>query len=142
MSRLVAQYSGPPADRMAGRGAARAARAAAAKPKGNYTPKATTSRVDVSLSGERVLDQAILQGVIGSNMRSHYQTLWQADPTGTKEYLEKLGLYPDDTLEANAPEKIAASSEEYPTSALSRAELRRIAAAREGRPSRIVHGGL
>ena len=134
-------FTGPPADRMAGRSAARAA---AAKPKGNYTPKA-----NATLSADQAIDQAIHQGIIGANMAGHYKVLWQADPVETRQYLEKLGLYPQPLAsgpagnpEVNPPEQIAASAEEYPTGALSRAERGRIAAAREGRTGRVISGGL
>ncbi len=152
-SEPVARFSGPPADRMAGRAQRRAARAAA-KQQGNYTPKqkistATEARVSSFLSGEDAIDQAIHQGVIGANMAAHYRALWLADPDETREYLEKLGLYPYPLAsgpagnpEVNAPEKIAATSEAYPEGALSNAERGRIAAAREGRTSRIINGGL
>jgi hypothetical protein len=152
-SEPVARFSAPPADRMAGRQQARAARAA--KPQGNYTPKqkisaATENRVNSFLSGEQAIDQAIHQGVIGANMASHYRILWQADPDDTRRYLEKLGLYPEPLASGPAgnpdpnPEQIvqASASDEYDSSALSKAERGRIAAAREGRTSRIVNGGL
>lgn len=156
-SEPVVRFSGPPADRMAGRAQARAARAAA-KPQGNYTPKqkpgqisaATVNKVNSFLSGEDAIDQAIHQGVIGANMAAHFRALWLADPDDTRKYLEKLGLYPHPLAsgpagnpEVNPPEQIAtASAEEYPTAALSHAERDRIAAAREGRTGRIISGGL
>ena|ERR1700686_1970145 len=153
-SKPVARFSGPPADRMAGRAQARAAKAAA-KPQGNYTPKqkvstATEARVSSFLSGEDTIDQAIHQGVIGANMAAHFRALWLADPDDTRKYLEKLGLYPYPLAsgpagnpEVNPPEQIAmTSAEEYPTGALSHAERGRIAAAREGRTQRVIHGGL
>jgi hypothetical protein len=132
-------FTGPPADRMAGRSAARAA---AAKPKGNYTPKA-----NATLSADQAIDQAIHQGIIGANMAAHYKVLWQADPIETRQYLEKLGLYPEPLASGPAgnpdphPEQIAAS-QVYDDSALSRAERGRIAAAREGRTGRVISGGL
>lgn len=154
MSRLIAEFAGPPADRMAGRQQARAAKAqrglhARASDQRPTISAATESRVNNFLSGEDAIDQAIHQGVIGANMAAHYRALWQADPVETREYLEKLGLYPNPLAsggegnpEVNAPEKIAASQEEYPTAGLSRAERGRISAAREGRTGRVIHGGL
>jgi hypothetical protein len=148
------EVGGPLGDRLAGRAQARAA---AAKPKGNYTQKAkpkvsaaTITRANNFLEGERVIDQAIHQGVIGANMSAHFRILWQADPDDTRKYLEKLGLYPwplasgpAGNPEVNPPEQIAAAqAEEYPTAALSQGERERISAAREGRTSRVISGGL
>jgi hypothetical protein len=155
-SEPVARFSAPPADRMAGRQQARAARAAV-KPQGNYTPKqkisaATENRVNSFLSGEQMIDQAIHQGVIGANMASHYRALWLADPAETHKYLVSLGLiqdsdWKDEPYGGNpdpTPGKIvqASASDEYDASALSKAERDRIAAAREGRTSRVISGGL
>jgi hypothetical protein len=137
----VARFSGPPADRMNGRPSRQAN--AQARAQGNYNPK--TKAAAAMLSADQALDQAILQGVIGANMAAHYRVLWQADPKGTREYLEKIGLHPNlgEDPQINSPEHIAASADAYPTSALSGAEQKRIAAAREGRgPGRIVQGGL
>lgn len=150
MSRLIAEFSGPPAERMAGRQQARAARAQA---KGNYTPKisaATEARANAFLQGEATIDKAIWQGVIGANMASHYKALWLADPAETHKFLVSLGLVQDGDWKAEpyggnpdaTPGKIAAAAEEYNPAGLSKAELGRIAAAREGRTSRIISGGL
>jgi hypothetical protein len=153
MSRLIAEYAGPPADRMAGRQQARAARAQA---QGNYTPKkkisaATEARANAFLAGEAAIDQAIYQGVIGANMASHYKALWLADPAETHKFLVSLGLiqdsdWKDEPYGGNpdpTPGKIAAAAaEEYSTGGLSDAERGRIAAAREGRTSRVINGGL
>jgi hypothetical protein len=149
MSRLIAEFSAPPAERMAGRQQARAARAQA---KG-YTPKisaATEARANAFLQGEATIDKAIWQGVIGANMASHYKALWLADPAETHKFLVSLGLVGDGDWKAEpyggnpdpTPGKIASAAEEYSTAGLSKAELGRIAAAREGRASRIVSGGL
>ncbi|HEX4483524.1 MAG TPA: hypothetical protein VH081_07020 [Solirubrobacteraceae bacterium] len=144
MSRLVAQFSGPPADRMAGRqqarAAASAARAAAAKPQGNYKPKAkaaeqtgvseeTTQRANAFLDREALLDRAVHAGCISQGMRSHYAAAYDADPAGCRTFLATLGLRDE------AP---AASSGD---SLLSASEQERVTAAREGKTSRIVDLG-
>jgi hypothetical protein len=132
---------------MAGRAQARAARASAAKPKGNLTPKkqisaATVNRVTQFLDGEVVIDQAIHQGIISANMAGHFRALMKADPADTRAYLQRLGLH-QASVPASPPVQIAASeSDAYPAGALSAAERERIADAREGRQSPIVHGGL
>jgi hypothetical protein len=140
------RFSGPPADRMTGRAQARAARAAArAKPPGNYTPKkpqisaATVERANQFLDGEADIDQAIHQGIINSGMASHFRALMKADPTNTRAYLQSLGLR---RAGEPQPQQVAAASDDYPTSGLSSVERGRIAAAREGRASAVVHGGL
>jgi hypothetical protein len=151
MSRLVAQFSGPPADRMAGRATARAARAAAASPKGLRAragkpapaapaaeagiSAATAARANAFLAREALLDEAINCGVISANLRGHYGRCYDADPSGTRSYLQSIGLRPSQSTQA-------ASSEEYDNSALSRAERSRIAAAREGKTPRIGGEGL
>jgi hypothetical protein len=145
MSTIVAsgrpewQAAGPPAVRMAGRAQARAARMKG----GNFTPKkkegisaATVARANAFLSREAVLDDAINQGVISAGMRSHFARLMEADPEGTRAYLEKVGL-------SRSAGTQQAAADDYPTSGLSDAERRRITAARGGQPSmRIVNGGL
>jgi hypothetical protein len=126
MSRLIAEFAGPPADRMAGRAQARAARA-------NLGSNISATLREGERGGrEALLDQAVHAGVISSGLRAHYAACYDADPEGTRAYLSSLGLRP------SAP----AASEEYPTAGLSRSELNRIEAAREGRTSRIVNGGL
>lgn len=140
----VARFSGPPADRMAGRAQARAARLSAAKPKGNYKPKqkvsaATAARVEQFLDCEQMLDQAVHQAIIAPSVRPHYAQLMKADPVGTRAHLEALGV----TSASGQPAAVQASGDDYCESALTRAERERIAAAREGRRSaRFVHGGL
>jgi hypothetical protein len=139
----VARFSGPPADRMAGRAQARAARLSAAKPKGNYTPKkkvsaATAARVEQFLDGEQMLDQAVHQAIIAPSVRSHYAQLMKADPVGTRAHLEALGV----TSVSGQPASAQTSGDDYCESALTHAERKRIAAAREGRSARFVHGGL
>jgi hypothetical protein len=145
MSRLVAQFSGPPADRMAGRqqarAAASAARAAAARPQGNYKPKVkaaqqqagvsdeTTQRANAFLDREALLDRAVHAGVINNGMRGHYAAAYDADPAGCRTFLATLGLRDE------AP---AASSGD---SLLSAHEQQRVTAAREGKTSRIVDLG-
>jgi hypothetical protein len=141
----VARFSGPPADRMAGRAQARAARLSAAKPKGNYTPKkkvsaATEARVEQFLDGEMLLDQAVHQAIIAPSVRPHYAQLMKADPVGTRAHLEALGMT---SVSGERPAATQPSGDDYCESALTRAERERIAAAREGRSSaRFVHGGL
>jgi hypothetical protein len=143
-SEPVARFSGPPADRMAGR-----PRKAAAQRAGNYTPKAkaaaptvsaaTEARANSFLDREALLDAAMHQGVIGGGLRAHYAECYDNDPVGTRSYLQSLGLRGGGTHSASA----AAASDQYDESALSNAERGRIAAAREGRrPSQIVNGGL
>jgi hypothetical protein len=131
----AARFAGPPADRMAGRQQARAARAARAQG-GNFTPKQKPS----GPSDDQVLDQAIHQGVINAGMRGHYQTLLQSDPAGTRAFLAKLGL---SDIGASYQQAAAASNdEEYLPGALTKAEQDRVTAAREGRTSVFVNGGL
>lgn len=149
------RYSGPPADRMAGRAAARAARAArAAAPKqaGNYAPKhkpaasapaaaprvsaATEARANAFLDRESLLDQAVNAGVIGANMRAHYARCFDADPAGTRSYLQSIGLH------VSMAQGTQAASDAYVETHLSRAERERIAAARAGRGPSIINGGL
>lgn len=146
MSTIVAsgrpswQAAGPPAVRMAGRAQARAA----AKAKGgSFTPPkkpavsaATVARANAFLGREAVLDDAINQGVISANLRSHFSRLMEADPEGTRAYLEKVGL-------SRSAETQQTAADDYPTSGLSDAERRRITAARGGQSSmRVVNGGL
>lgn len=142
------RFSGPPADRMTGRAQARAARAAAKK-QGNYTQKkpaqisaATVERANQFLDGEADIDQAIHQGIINSGMAAHFRALMKADPTNTRAYLQSLGLSRASAPAAPPQQVAAAASEDYPTSGLSNAERTRITAAREGRASAVVHGGL
>ncbi len=149
------QYSGPPADRMAGRAAARAARAATTKPAGNYTPKqkpaapapappaaatrvsaATEARANAFLDRESLLDQAVNAGVIGANLRGHYARCFDADPQGTRSYLQSIGL------RVSMAQDTQAAPDAYVDTHLSRAERNRIAAARAGGGPRIVNGGL
>ncbi len=135
MSRLIAQFAGPPADRMAGRQQARAARA-----QGNYTPRqkvsaATTARANSFLDRETLLDAAVHQGVIGGALRGHFAECYDKDPSGTRSYLQSLGL--------SGGTSAAAASQGYVETHLSPGERERVAAAREGRRSgRIVNGGL
>jgi hypothetical protein len=136
----VAQFSGPPADRMAGR----STRAVAPRG-GEFTQAArkevsaeTASRANSFLSREALLDEAVHQGVIGHALRAHYAQCYDADPTGTRTYLQNIGLR---LSTATAP-AAATTSEEYDDSALSNAERGRIAAAREGRQPRFITGGL
>jgi hypothetical protein len=53
------------------------------------------------VSSDGVIDQAIHQGVIGSNMAAHYKIAWQADPKGTHDYLVSLGLIKDEDWNDN-----------------------------------------
>lgn len=117
----------------------------APKPKGNYTPKAkvsasTAARVNQFLEGEDMVDQAIHQGIISAGLSAHFRALMKSDPTNTRAYLQGLGL--SAPAAQSQPVAVAAASDEYPTSGLSAAERGRIAAAREGRQSVVVHGGL
>jgi hypothetical protein len=144
MSRLVAEFSSPPADRMAGRSSARAARAQA---QGNYAPGGTgakaaaEARANSFLSREVLLDEAMHQGVIGGGLRAHYADCYDSDPEGTRAYLRGLGLRDGGTAAASAA--TAAPADGYDESQLSPAERNRITAARDGRqPSRIINGGL
>lgn len=116
----VARFAGPPADRMAGRPSrqAKAAQPAAA-------------RAQSYLDREALLDEAVNKGVIGANLRGHYAACFDADPEGTRNYLRGIGL----ATQAAAPEG-------YVETHLSRQERARIAAAREGKPSRVINGGL
>lgn len=141
-SEPVARFSGPPADRMAGRAAARAqaqdrglyARAGASK-----VSASTEARANSFLAREALLDEAMHQGVIGGGLRAHYAECFDADPEGTRNYLRGLGLRDGGTAAASA----AAPADGYDESRLSPAERSRITAAREGRqPSRIINGGL
>src|SRR5258707_95356 len=97
----AAIFAGPPADRMSGRAAARAA---AAKP-GNYKPKqkqqaaakprvsaTTEQRANAFLAREALLDRAVHAGVINQGMRGHYAAAFDADPTGCRAFLRTLGL--------------------------------------------------
>ncbi len=136
----VARFSSPPADRMAGRpSGVRAARATAnqkglrARAGKPAVSAATEARAQSFLDRESLLDQAVNAGVIGANMRSHYAACYDADPVGTRQYLDDIGLRRAGGAQA---------SEEYVETNLSRAERNRIAGAREGRPSRIINGGL
>ena len=137
-SEPVARFSGPPADRMAGR-PSRMARA-----QGNYAPggagakAAAEARAVSFLEREGALDAAMHQGVIDGSLRAHFATLWDADPEGTRAHLEGLGL----AKSGPQPQAVAASPDAYDESALSATERRRIAAAREGRAPRVINGGL
>jgi hypothetical protein len=144
----AARFSGPPADRMAGR-PSRMAQAKAAAGTGNYKPKekpasaqvsaATVARASSFLDREALLDAAMHQGVIGGGLRAHYGECYDADPEGTRSYLQGLGLRDGGVQPASS----AASSDAYDESALSRSERRRITAAREGRQStQVISGGL
>ncbi len=127
---------------MAGRSAARAARAQA---QGNYAPggpgakAAAEARANSFLAREALLDEAMHQGVIGGGLRDHYAACYDADPEGTRNYLRGLGLRDGGTASASA----ALPADGYDESYLAPAERKRITAAREGRqPSRIINGGL
>jgi hypothetical protein len=139
-SEPVARFSGPPADRMAGRAARAQARA-----QGNYAPggdgakAAAEARANSFLSREALLDEAMHQGVIGGGLRAHYAECYDSDPEGTRSYLRGLGLRDGGTAAASA----AVPADGYDESRLSPAERNRITAAREGRqPSRVINGGL
>jgi hypothetical protein len=145
-SEPVARFSGPPAERMAGR-----PRRATAQRAGNYTPKAkaaapkvsaaTEARANSFIDREALLDAAMHQGVIGGGLRAHYAECYDNDPEGTRSYLQSLGLRGGGAHSATAA--ATATSDQYDESALSKAERGRIEAAREGRrPSQIVNGGL
>ncbi len=145
MSRLVAEFSSPPADRMAGRASARAARAQAqdrglhARAGAPKVSASTEARANSFLAREALLDEAMHQGVIGGGLRAHYGECYDADPEGTRAYLRGLGLRDGGTAVASA----AVPADGYDESYLSPAERGRITAARDGRqPSRIVNGGL
>jgi hypothetical protein len=97
---------------------------------------ATEARAASFLEREQVLDNAIHQGIISAGLRAHFATLWDADPVGTREHLESIGLA------RTTASATASSSEDYNDSALSRVERDRIAAARAGRTPRIIGGGL
>ena len=126
----------PPADRMQGRPSrnaltAKGAKAAAAKP----AAPTTATR-------ERLLDRAVLCGVIGNHMRSHYASAYDADPSGTRAFLASIGLR-DEAAEVHptvqASPAASAASESYDPSMLTDGERANLQAAREGRPhTRIV----
>ena len=128
--RAVMTYAGPPADRMAGR-PARAARAARAAR--TTVSAATVAKAQGFLDRETLLDEAVHQGVIGGALRAHYAACFDADPQGTRNYLAGIGLV---TRAAATP------SDEYLDTHLSTRERERIAAAREGKGSRVINGGL
>ncbi|HEX4436686.1 MAG TPA: hypothetical protein VH061_07810 [Solirubrobacteraceae bacterium] len=141
----VARFSGPPADRMAGRSQARAARA-----QGNYAPgsagataaakakakAATTASVEARansfLAREDLLDRAVASGVINSGMRAHYAQAYDADPGGCRQFLAKLGLRDD---------AVVVAAEDDGLSLLTDAERENVANARAGRRPTFVHGG-
>lgn len=134
-SEPAARFSSPPADRIAGRPRRAAAQARAGAPR---VSAATEARANSFLDREALLDAAMHQGVIGGGLRDHYAQCYDADPEGTRSYLQSLGL------RGSTPGTASASaSQEYVDTHLSSAERQRIAAAREGRQhSRIVNGGL
>jgi hypothetical protein len=110
----------------------KAAKAKAAKPK---ISAATEARANAFLDREAMLDEAVNRGVIGANLRGHYAACFDADPQGTRSYLQALGL----------PARAAATqaaADEYVDTHLTPQERKSIAAAREGKRPRINHGGL
>jgi hypothetical protein len=127
LGRPAVQYAGPPADRMAGR-PSRTAKASGA---------ATATRAHAYLDRESLLDEAVNRGVIGANLRGHYAACFDADPHGTRSYLHGIGL-----AAAPAGATHDAPSEEYVDTHLSPQERQGIAAAREGKRSRVIKGGL
>jgi hypothetical protein len=127
----VARFSGPPAGRMKGRSARAAGNLKPAKPK-TSAEAATVARANAFLDREALLDQAIHAGVIGSGMRAHYAACFDADPDGTRAYLQGIGL----------PASQASAPEAYADANLSFQERNRIAAAREGKIPRIGGEGL
>jgi hypothetical protein len=97
--------------------------------------RATAAAKQHEFVRERVLDQAIHQGIIGASLRSHYGACYDRDSAGTRSHLHNLGMIPVDA----AP---SAPSDGYDESSLSDAERSRVAAARQGRMStRVIHGG-
>ncbi len=138
MSRTItgkpaARFSGPPTDRVKGRpSSARAAgNLKSAKP---AVSAATVARANSFLDREALLDHAINAGVIGTNMRAHYGTCFDADPEGTRAYLRGMGM--------SARAASSAAPEAYADAHLSPQERNRIAAAREGKRPRIGGEGF
>ena len=153
-------YSGPPADRMAGRPSVmRAARASAPRTPATQpqrqpqrvvsdahnavdwqhqsaTQASTRARSAAIEDGGALIARAVVCGVIGANMAAHYTELYRADPQGTKDYLVALGL------PRESPVGQAMATNDYPTSGLSRAEREHIAGARAGEAPRYITGGL
>jgi hypothetical protein len=112
--------------------AAKAARAIEPAPAG--ISASTAERANRFLEREDLLDQAIHGGVINAGMRAHYQRAFDADPGGTRAFLASIGLRAEAASAASEPD-------EY-LNTLTDNEQRRIAAARDGRPtSRFVNGG-
>ena len=141
-SEPVMRFSGPPAERMAGR-----PMRATVQRAGNYTPKAkaaapkvsaaTEARANSFLDREALLDAAMHEGVIGGGLRAHYAECYDSDPEGTRSYLQSLGLRGGGAHSASA----AATSDRYDERYLSEAERSGIEAARvsnEARSSRAA----
>jgi hypothetical protein len=116
------------------RNAAHAARAAR---RGGHHTQASAG-VSAAADREALMDEAIHQGVIGGALREHYATCYDRDPSGTRAYLQSLGL----RAQATPAVPAAASGDEYVQTHLSAAERGRISAAREGRSPRVISGGL
>lgn len=145
-SEPIATFSGPPADRMAGRAQARAARgnyaagAAGAKAAAKAKAKAATTasveaRANSFLAREELLDRAIASGVIQSGMRAHYAQAYDADAEGCRAFLAKL---PGGAAVAAAT---VVAAEDDGMSLLTDAERENVENARAGRRPRFVNGG-
>jgi hypothetical protein len=116
-----------------------AQRSAAAKAKAKQRVSAATEkRVNQYLDTETMLDQAILAGVIDGSLREHYSQCSAADPQGTREHLNNLGLNVMGVRQESRAVTASAKQEDYPSAHLTAAERGRIAATRR---DRIVDGG-
>jgi hypothetical protein len=146
LAKPIATFSGPPADRMAGRAQARAARAQAQSKGGSYTQAASKVEPRVSaateasassfLAREELLDRAIASGVIQPGLRGHYARAYDADPDGCRAFLGKL---PGGANLASTV--VASAAEDDGLSLLTDAERQNVMDARAGRRPRFVHGG-
>jgi hypothetical protein len=139
------RYSGPPADRMAGRpgtrtqaAAAPARRAPAAVPqpatqaaaRQPQVSAATERRVQTRLAAEDLIDRAVHAGVINEGTRAHYVAAYAADPAGTRQFLSDLGL---------RDAQVTAQTADYDDTFLTPREREHVAAARDGKRGRIVN---
>jgi hypothetical protein len=135
--RAAVEYAGPPAERMQGRPSRNALTAKATKATTTATapPQTHTAR-------ESLLDRAVHAGVISQGTRPHYAQAYDADPDGTKAFLDSIGLRAQ--AGGPPPAAVAASaSDSYDPAMLSDGERARIAAAGEGRQhTHIISGGL
>lgn len=122
--------------------AQRTAKAKAAKTE--RVSAANEKRINQYLDTEQMLDQAIHAGVISAGLREHYSQCSAADPIGTREYLNNLGLNMMGVRQEARGTSPSASAvqEDYPTAHLTDAERNRISASRDRRvATRIVDGG-